>query len=281
MPFGQLQRNRIKTERNPDGTSTEPGYIADDSGVEVLVSDVYFDGYDLYYTLSIRTEDAELNSSEFLTPLTSVEGDSLPFFASAFLNGTEVTSVFMQPRKSEDGSFVQLVRISMDATGITSTDPLDVRLDFNAIGGTRLEDIGAYDGAYREAMGHKTIRGSWKLAFQASADPSGSRSLTSLAENQGFTVMKATATPSNLHLTIRIPFGGDTNALVPQIYDSYGGKIEWEHISYTSDPATGQPLLEITANTSEASQFVMKIIDKTTSSDDMLNVIAEIPFELQ
>ncbi len=196
MPFGQLQRNRIKTERNPDGTSTEPGYIADDSGVEVLVSDVYFDGYDLYYTLSIRTEDAELNSSEFLTPLTFVEGDSLPFFASAFLNGTEVTSVFMQPRKSEDGSFVQLVRISMDATGITSTDPLDVRLDFNAIGGTRLEDIGAYDGAYREAMGHKTIRGSWKLAFQASADPSGSRSLTSLAENQGFTVMKATATPA-------------------------------------------------------------------------------------
>ncbi len=270
-----------KAERNPDGTSTEPGYIADDSGVEVLVSDVYFDGYDLYYTLSIRTEDAELNSSEFLTPLNFVEGDSLPFFASAFLNGTEVTSVFMQPRKSEDGSFVQLVRISMDATGITSTDPLDIRLNFNAIGGTRLEDIGTYDGAYREAMGHKTIRGNWKLAFQASADPSGSRSLTSPAENQGFTVMKATATPSNLHLTVRIPFGWDTNALVPQIYDSNGGEVEWEHISYMSDPATGQPLLEITANAAEASQFVMKIIDKTTSSDDMLNVIAEIPFELQ
>ena len=161
-----------KSGVNANGSSTEPGTIADDSGVEVMISDVYFDGYDLYYTLSIRTEDEELNSSEFLTPLNFIEGDPLPFFAPAFINGTEVTSVFMQPRKSDDGSFVQLVRISMDSAGLTSADTLEVRLDFNAIGGTRLEDIGTYKGAYHEAMGHKTIRGNWKLAFRTSADPS-------------------------------------------------------------------------------------------------------------
>lgn len=76
-----------------------PGTIAEDSGVEVMVSDVYFDGYDLYYTFSIRTEDEELNSPEFLTPLNFIEGDPLPFFAPAFINVTEVTPVFMQPQK--------------------------------------------------------------------------------------------------------------------------------------------------------------------------------------
>ena len=246
-----------------------------------MISDVYFDGYDLYYTLSIRTEDEELNSSEFLTPLNFIEGDPLPFFAPAFINGTEVTSVFMQPRKSDDGSFVQLVRISMDSAGLTSADSLEVRLDFNAVGGTRLEDIGTYKGAYHEAMGHKTIRGNWKLAFRTSADPSGSRSLSSPSKNQGFAVTKAAATPSSLHLTILVPFGRDTHALVPQIFDSAGAKVEWEHISYASDETTGQPLLEITANAAEASQFVVKIVDKTAGTDDAPQVIAEIPFELQ
>ncbi len=270
-----------KSGVNANGSSTEPGTIADDSGVEVMISDVYFDGYDLYYTLSIRTEDEELNSSEFLTPLNFIEGDPLPFFAPAFINGTEVTSVFMQPRKSDDGSFVQLVRISMDSAGLTSADSLEVRLDFNAVGGTRLEDIGTYKGAYHEAMGHKTIRGNWKLAFRTSADPSGSRSLSSPSKNQGFTVTKAAATPSSLHLTILVPFGRDTHALVPQIFDSAGAKVEWEHISYASDETTGQPLLEITANAAEASQFVVKIVDKTAGTDDAPQVIAEIPFELQ
>lgn len=270
-----------KSGVNANGSSTEPGTIADDSGVEVMISDVYFDGYDLYYTLSIRTEDEELNSSEFLTPLNFIEGDPLPFFAPAFINGTEVTSVFMQPRKSDDGSFVQLVRISMDSAGLTSADTLEVRLDFNAIGGTRLEDIGTYKGAYHEAMGHKTIRGNWKLAFRTSADPSGSRSLSSPSKNQGFTVTKAAATPSSLHLTILVPFGRDTHALVPQIFDSAGAKVEWEHISYASDETTGQPLLEITANAAEASQFVVKIVDKNAGTDDAPQVIAEIPFELQ
>lgn len=269
-----------KSEGNPD-RAAEPGYIADDNGVEVMVSDVYFDGYDLYYTLSIRTEDEALSSSEFLTPLNFTEGDPLPFFASAFINGTEVPSVFMQPRKSEDGSFVQLVRISMDSAGSGSADTLEVKLDFNAVGGTRLEDIGTYGGAYQEAMGHKTVRGNWKLAFRTSADRSGSRRLVSPSENQGFTVTKATATPSNLHLTVLIPFGWDIHALVPQIFDSNGQKVEWEHISYAADGTTGQPLLEITANAAETDRFVVKIVDKTTSTDDTLDVVAEIPLELQ
>lgn len=280
-PQSDTDTGSAKSEVNANGSSTEPGTIADDSGVEVMISDVYFDGYDLYYTLSIRTEDEELNSSEFLTPLNFIEGDPLPFFAPAFINGTEVTSVFMQPRKSDDGSFVQLVRISMDSAGLTSADSLEVRLDFNAVGGTRLEDIGTYKGAYHEAMGHKTIRGNWKLAFRTSADPSGSRSLSSPSKNQGFTVTKAAATPSSLHLTILVPFGRDTHALVPQIFDSAGAKVEWEHISYASDETTGQPLLEITANAAEASQFVVKIVDKTAGTDDAPQVIAEIPFELQ
>lgn len=278
---GDTDTSSAESKGNANESGAKPGTIADDSGIEVRVSDVYFDGYDLYYTFSIRTEDEELSGSEFLTPLNFIEGDLLPFFASAFLNGTEVTSVFLQPRKSEDSSFVQLVRISMDSAGLTPTDTLDVKLAFNAVGGTRLEDIGTYEGAYQEAMGHKTIRGNWKLAFQASADPSGSRSLTSPSENQGFSVTKAIATPSNLHLTILIPFGWNTDALVPQIFDSSGKIVDWEHISYAADGTTGQPLLEITANATEASRFVVKIVDKTTSTDDMPNVIAEIPFELQ
>lgn len=277
---GATDTDTSKSERNMNA-DTEAGTIADSSGIEVMISDVYFDGYDLYYTLSVRTEDEELNSSEFLTPLNFMEGDPLPFFASAFINETEVTSVLMQPRKSEDGSFVQLVRISMDSANLTSTDTLDVRLDFNAVGGTKLEDIGTYDGAYQEAMGHKTVRGNWKLAFRTSADLSGTRSLISPSENQGFTVAKAAATPSNFHLTILIPYGWDVSTLVPQIFDSTGGKIDWEHISYAVDPATGQPLMEITANAAKASQFVVKIVDKTAGTDDMPLVAAEIPFELQ
>ena len=278
---GDTDSDSAESQTATNGSSVDPGTIAEASGVEVMVSDVYFDGYDLYYTFSIRTEDDELNSSEFLTPLNFIEGDPLPFFASASINGTDVTSVFMQPRKSEDGSFVQLVRISMDSTGLTSADALEVSLDFNAVGGTRLEDIGTYDGAYREAMGHKTIRGSWKLAFQAAADPSGSRSLVGQPENQGFSIIKAAATPSNLHLTVRIPSGWDAGALVPQIFDSTGKKIDWEHISYAADVATGQSLLEVTANATEASEYVVKIINKTAGTDDELHVIAEIPFELQ
>lgn len=73
----------------------------------------------------------------------------------------------LQPRKSNDGSFVQLVRVSLNAENLSPVDTLDVKLEFNAIGGTRLEDMGTYQDSVHEWMGHKTIRGDWKLAFQA------------------------------------------------------------------------------------------------------------------
>lgn len=277
--------NGAKSENTMDRTNAESENIADDSGVEISISDVYFDGYDLYYTISARTEDEELNSSEFLTFLNYVEGDPLPFTASTVINGIEtVSGSLLQPRKSEDGSFVQLARISMDTidgVNLTSSDTLDVKLEFNAIGGTKLEDIGTYDSFIHEAMGHKTIRGTWKLAFQTDTNQSGNRNLLNPSENQGFTITAATAAPSNLHLTVLVPFGWDSNVLDLQIFDSNGARVDWEHISYSIDEKTGQPILLVTANATEMSQFVVKIIDKSSSSGDDLHIVAEIPFALQ
>lgn len=270
----------IVPENNQDSPPTQPGNVSVDSGVEVSVSDAYFDGHDLYYTLSARTEDEEINNSDLLTLLNYVEGDDIPFVASPVINGTEEAYSLLQPQKSEDGSFVQLVRISMNTLSLTPTDTLDITMEFNAIGCTRPEDIGTYDSGIKEFMGHKTVRGTWKLAFQVNTDTSDNRNLVSPSENQGFTVTSAVATPSNLHLTILVPSGWDSNALVIQILDSNGQMVDTESIGYETDEY-GRPLLDVTANGTQMRQFTVKVIDKTTSIGEALHVVAEIPFELQ
>lgn len=80
------------------------------------------------------------------------KGDDIPFVASPVINGTEEAYSLLQPQKREDGSFVQLVRISMNTLS------------------ARPEDSGTYDSGIKEFMGHKTVRGTWKLAFQVNAD---------------------------------------------------------------------------------------------------------------
>lgn len=230
--------------------------------------------------LSARTADEEINGSDRLTLLNYVEGDEVPFVASPVINGTEETYSLLQPQKSEDGSFVQLVRISTNTLNLAHTDILDITMEFNAIGCTRLEDIGTYDSGIKEFMGHKTIRGSWKLAFQVSRNISDSRNLVSPSENQGFAVIPAVATPSNLHLSVLVPSGRYSNALAIQIFDSDGQMIDMESIGYATD-GNGQALRVVTANSTRMSRFTAKIVDKSTKSGEELNVAAEIPFELQ
>lgn len=281
--YKQIEEHSEKVpapENNEDGPAAQPGNIAVDSGVEIRIADAYFDGYDLYYTLSARTEDEEVNNSDRLTFLNYAAGDEIPFIASPVINGTEETWTLLQPQKSDDGSFVQLVRVSMNTLNLTPTDTLDITMEFNAIGCTRLKDLGAYDSGIQEFMGHKTIRGSWKLAFQVSRNMTDNRNLIRPSENQGFIVTSATATPSNLHLTVLIPSGRDSQTLAVQIFDSNGQRVHDESIGYETDE-TGRSFLLVTADATEISQFTAKVIDKSTSIGDELHVIAEIPFELQ
>lgn len=215
--FGRLQSIRDEsTYPDKDRTAyqnieehskavTEPGNVAEDQGITVTVSDAYCDGYDLYFTVSLRTDNEELNTADYLMMLSYKEDDPIAYYPEIGINDEEVSGV-IQLQKSENGIYAGLVRIGknyLKAGGFS--EEMTVNLDLNAVGAHMLGEEEQSDIPDFSRVGFKSVRGNWPLRFTASMDTSGNKMAVPNLEVNGFTLEKAVQTPSNLHITISVP----------------------------------------------------------------------------
>jgi len=184
---------------------TEPGNVAEDQGITVTVSDAYCDGYVLYFTVSLRTDNEELNTADYLMMLSYKEDDPIAYYPEIGINDEEVSGV-IQLQKSENGIYAGLVRIGenyLKAGGFS--EEMTVNLDLNAVGAHMLGEEEQSDIPDFSRVGFKSVRGNWPLRFTASMDTSGNKMAVPNLEVNGFTLEKAVQTPSNLHITISVP----------------------------------------------------------------------------
>ena len=286
--FGRLQSIRDEsTYPDKDRTAyqnieehskavTEPGNVAEDQGITVTVSDAYCDGYVLYFTVSLRTDNEELNTADYLMMLSYKEDDPIAYYPEIGINDEEVSGV-IQLQKSENGIYAGLVRIGenyLKAGGFS--EEMTVNLDLNAVGAHMLGEEEQPDIPDFSRVGFKSVRGNWPLRFTASMDTSGNKMAVPNLEVNGFTLEKAVQTPSNLHITISVPEQYSEEGLAMVLTDEVGNRI------YQESGQRGASAWDLVFDHSDANQFVLQVIDKNAGVDENGNlvVLAEIPISM-
>lgn len=262
----------------------DPANVAEDEGITITASDAYCDGYDLYFTLSLQTEDEVLNSADQLNLLSYRGEDSAAFFAWLYINDEEAYPMLtVSPDKSEEGLFVTLVRVSgMDLEAGKFPEDVIVNMDIGGVGAQKFdepyhEEIENYD-----RVGIKCVKGSWQLQFKASVDTSQNRTVRPEAEDNGFIVQEAALTPSNTHIVLHIPSEWAAKFPAAVLTDTQGNSIQKEAERHIKNE-DGTEVRYITLDQSDADAFVLRLYDKNGEPDGNGGpaLIAEIPFSME
>lgn len=288
--FGRLQEVRENSEY-PDKDKTayenisehsepvqEAGNTAENEIGTMTVSDAYCDGYDMYFTLSLRVEDEELKTADYLLPMHRNEGEDTLYDGGAFMiNQKQAWPSEITPlRKSEDGVYVGLCRIaSVNQEDISFEGQMTVNVDINGLSASKAIETGGVGEAFQQA------KADWSMQFDVETDTSSNRTAEPNAQSNGVIVQKAVQTPSNMHVTCYLPaeLAEKNPALV--LSDGNGNRILMERAKMNTQE-DGSQIQEMVFNTSQADQFVMQVFDKNAGTDGNGGVplIAEIPFSM-
>ena len=175
--FGHLQEMRDNSAY-PDKDKTayenisehstpvqEAGNSAENEFGTMTVSDAYCDGYDMYFTLSLRIEDEELKAADYFLPMHQ-EGEE-----EALYDGGKFTIDQKQVwpsegstlRKAEDGVYVGLCRIesTQQEDGVFGEE-MTVCVDING--------LSAHKGTIGDMGELQQIKEDWKLQFVVQTD---------------------------------------------------------------------------------------------------------------
>lgn len=286
--FGRLQEIRENSEY-PDKDKTayqnisehsapvqEAGNSAENEIGTMTVSDAYCDGYDLYFTVSLRIEDEELKAADYLQPM-HLEGEDETLYEGgkfAIDQKRAWPSEISALRKAEDGVYVGLCRIaSMNQEEASFTDQMTVSIDINGLT-VRKENM-----AENEKL--QQVKGDWKLQFDVQTDTSANREAKPNAQSNGIIVQEAVQTPSNMHVTCYVPAELAEKNPAFVLLDGDGNRVQNESAMYNMKE-DGSLVLEMVFDTSQADQFVMQVFGKNagTGENGEVPLIAEIPFSM-
>lgn len=295
--FGRLQEMREKTpysekdktaykniEQHSKPLKQEADFIttAQDQGITMSVSEAYCDGVDLYFTLSLRTDDAVLNTADSIDLLSYRKDDPIAFWSWLEINGEEVYPyTTISAKKSEEGVYVGLLRVSaLNLKAEVFPENMTVTLNAGGMGAHKYNEIPDPNIPNYARTGFKTVDGSWKLRFQPSIDASDNQTTELYAENNGVIVQKVVKTPTSTHVTVYLPgsFAAKNPALA--LSDGAGNRLYQETAKFFPQ-ANGGQIQQAVFNYTEASDFTLRVYDKNAKMEEgaeMPPLLAEIPF---
>lgn len=197
------------------------------NGVTLAVSDVYCDGSVLYYTLSMWTDDENMNKAQNVFLYLQDGMMYTPILEGS--NGEEVMAggTLSSLKKADDGSYVCMNQL--DLFGLSEEDRAKLQLEeagtlnvrYELDGLTGVEDITQMDqqGRYKETA---RVEGEWNLKFPVTIDASSKEEFEINKEENGIMVKTVTKT--------------ETTLIVEVDYSEYATK---EPYDYGDDPEIG------------------------------------------
>ena len=178
-------------------------------GITISVSDVYCDGYVLYYTTTLQTDREDINSADGII-LEKKTGE--PYDIS--VNGARLSEVIRPFEKSADGTFVAIQQMGL-------MDPYQVEGDKETPIDLELEDNGTLvvDWTVRELIGKlwdnwddqgeyqstADVTGEWTLRFPVTVDKSQNETFDINKEENGILVKRGIKTKVGLILEVELP----------------------------------------------------------------------------
>ena len=109
--YKTVAQNSLTAEEEVEKSQKADEYntSAESGGVTVSISDIYCDGYVIYYTAVLQTDDEGLNQADFITAEKGAE--------ALTVNGNEAGGVMMGFERASDGSYVKSGEIDLIGFG--------------------------------------------------------------------------------------------------------------------------------------------------------------------
>lgn len=189
----------LARQENPE----EYSISAEDNGVTISVSDIYCDGYVLYYTASLTTEREDLNQSDGILIASKEVGSDILKIEGMDMSGYSSQSF----EKTDDHLFVSAHEINLLSdegggsfeTGEDGTIVADWTIT-NLTG--KLWDSWDAQGEY-ESTGR--VEGTWHLRFPVTVDTSKNETFAIDQEANGIVVKDAVKTKAGLVVHVHLP----------------------------------------------------------------------------
>lgn len=233
--YKTIGENAVAVQEEVDKRQEESYVLtAEHEGVTISVSDVYCDGYVLYYTTTLKTDREDLNSADGIV-VEKKTGE--PYDIK--VNGEELSEVMRPFEKSPDGTFVAAQQIDLMAPCDISARPIELTQDDE---GTLVVDctVRQLDGylwdAWEENGEYKTTgtaAGEWSLRFPVTVDTSQNEAFDINKEENGILVKRGIKTKAGLIVEVELPdfrqepYNDPHNDPEIGIKDSQGKYIQW------------------------------------------------------
>ncbi len=247
--YTKIAENALPAQGETDKYQDSKDYVTtvEDNGVTVSVSDVYCDGYSLYYTLAMTTDNEDLNKADTIL-LYKQNGDfSLPKVESEDGKRLDTGCTWGSLKKSEDGSFVGMLEISFSNDNFYAKEQQEKLKSEIEQKGRLVVDcpVEVLTGVLNQEAEDRClvetacVEGKWNLKFPVTVDNADNQTFEINQEDNGILVESATKTKTGLILTIdystyatRPPYDFESGDIWFTVKDTEGNNLEnldWDY----------------------------------------------------
>lgn len=260
----------------------------ENNGVTISVSDVYCDGYVLYFTTTLKTEDEGLNKADGILARIMDDGNKGNGPAIS-IDGTQLAGYSERSfEKTKDGSFVAMNQIDLMSPADSREKEIDLGLDekgtlvvnwdlseFSGYLWDQWDDSGEY-------MKTGETKGQWNLRFPVTIDRSHNQTYAVNKEDNGVQVKNAVKTKAGLVLEVELPdftkapYNDPYNDPDLAVKDSSGKCLQWiNQKTMQHDDGTATMQIMVLYDGEKDLSF-----EVTTKDEDQIK-LADISFQIQ
>lgn len=274
--YTKIGKESVEAKADSQGSVLEKK----DGGVTMRVSDIYCDGYMMYYTLELKTDNPVLTEKGIDGIFTSDGEDAVPSCSIKVDDEDESFPITFE--RQADGTYTSVQSCNFYGTEgrrmHQDGDVIPVELAVSKMVGV---DYDKHD-KQGEYVHTKAVSGDWRLAFQAKVDTSKNVTRKIGKEKNGVELVKAVRTKAALNLEIALPdfsaepFNDKYNDPDIAILDQNGNYMQWLG-GYTDAKEDGSSVLYLTLLDDDGENYQLEVTDKNGDG----GTFAAIPFKVK
>ena len=278
--YKTVAQNSLTAEEKVEKSQKADEYntSAESGGVTVSISDIYCDGYVIYYTAVLQTDDEGLNQADFITAEKGAE--------ALTVNGNEAGGVMMGFERASDGSYVKSGEIDLigfgsdgDTEDYSKADSLEIEYVITNLTGYK-DDEWDDNGDY---VSTASVDGDWTLKFPVTVDRSENVTYEFNKDDNGVKLCNVVKTKAGLVLTIetpdftQAPYNDPYNDPEMSVVDENGKALQWFTGGISQENEDGSAVYKIMVLYEGQTNLSLEV----TSRDEEQREIASIPFEIK
>ena len=278
--YKTVAQNSLTAEEEVEKSQKADEYntSAESGGVTVSISDIYCDGYVIYYTAVLQTDDEGLNQADFITAEKGAE--------ALTVNGNEAGGVMMGFERASDGSYVKSGEIDLigfgsdgDTEDYSKADSLEIEYVITNLTGYK-DDEWDDNGDY---VSTASVDGDWTLKFPVTVDRSENVTYEFNKDDNGVKLCNVVKTKAGLVLTIetpdftQAPYNAPYNDPEMSVVDENGKALQWFTGGISQENEDGSAVYKIMVLYEGQTNLSLEV----TSRDEEQREIASIPFEIK